>query len=96
MPLGHDYAGAPAQLNRQDVLAALKPMLEDMTKAKLGHHLKYDAHILANYGIALQGQRFDSMLESYVLNSVATRADISETPSKRPNSRRFSSAVNSS
>jgi DNA polymerase-1 len=58
------------------VLAALKPVLEDMTKAKLGHHLKFDAHILANYGIALRGQRFDSMLESYVLNSVATRHDM--------------------
>ena len=76
VPLGHDYAGAPHQLDRNKVLAALKPMLEDMTKAKLGHHLKYDAHVLANYGIALNGQRFDSMLESYVLNSVATRHDM--------------------
>jgi DNA polymerase I len=76
VPLGHDYAGAPHQLDRNKVLAALKPMLEDITKAKLGHHLKYDAHVLANYGIALNGQRFDSMLESYVLNSVATRHDM--------------------
>jgi DNA polymerase I len=76
VPLGHDYAGAPHQLDRNKVLATLKPMLEDMTKAKLGHHLKYDAHVLANYGIALNGQRFDSMLESYVLNSVATRHDM--------------------
>jgi DNA polymerase-1 len=76
VPLGHVYAGAPHQLDRNKVLAALKPMLEDMTKAKLGHHLKYDAHVLANYGIALNGQRFDSMLESYVLNSVATRHDM--------------------
>jgi DNA polymerase-1 len=76
VPLGHDYAGAPHQLDRDKVLAALKPMLEDMTKAKLGHHLKFDAHVLANYGIALNGQRFDSMLESYVLNSVATRHDM--------------------
>jgi DNA polymerase I len=76
VPLGHDYAGAPQQLDRGKVLAALKPILEDLTKAKLGHHLKYDAHVLANYGIALNGQRFDSMLESYVLNSVATRHDM--------------------
>ncbi len=76
VPLGHDYAGAPHQLDRAKVLAALKPVLEDMTKAKLGHHLKFDAHVLANYGITLNGQRFDSMLESYVLNSVATRHDM--------------------
>jgi DNA polymerase I len=76
VPLGHDYAGAPHQLDRNKALAALKPVLEDMTKAKLGHHLKFDAHVLANYGIALNGQRFDSMLESYVLNSVATRHDM--------------------
>jgi DNA polymerase-1 len=79
VPLGHDYAGAPHQLDRNKVLAALKPILEDLTKAKLGHHLKYDAHVLANYGIALNGQRFDSMLESYVLNSVATRHDMDST-----------------
>ena len=76
VPLGHDYAGAPHQLDRNKALAALKPVLEDMTKAKLGHHLKFDAHVLANYGIVLNGQRFDSMLESYVLNSVATRHDM--------------------
>jgi DNA polymerase I len=76
VPLAHDYPGAPHQLDRDKVLAALKPILEDITKAKLGHHLKYDAHVLANYGIALSGQRFDSMLESYVLNSVATRHDM--------------------
>jgi DNA polymerase I len=79
VPLGHDYAGAPHQLERDKVLGALKPLLEDMTKAKLGHLLKYDAHVLANYGIALNGQRFDSMLESYVLNSVATRHDMDST-----------------
>jgi DNA polymerase-1 len=79
VPLGHDYAGAPHQLDRDKVLSALKPILEDVTKAKLGHHLKYDAHILANYGIALNGHRFDSMLESYVLNSVASRHDMDST-----------------
>jgi DNA polymerase I len=79
VPVGHDYAGAPHQLDRDKVLGALKPILEDITKAKLGHHLKYDTHVLANYGIALNGQRFDSMLESYVLNSVATRHDMDST-----------------
>jgi DNA polymerase-1 len=82
VPLGHDYAGAPHQLDRDKVLAALKPILEDATKAKLGHHLKYDSHILANYQIALNGHRFDSMLESYVLNSVATRHDMDSTAQK--------------
>jgi DNA polymerase I len=79
LPVGHDYAGAPPQLDRDRVLAAFKPLLEDASRPKLGHHLKYDAHVLANYGIALRGQRFDSMLESYVLNSVATRHDMDST-----------------
>ena len=56
------------------VLTALKPLLEDDARPKLGHHLKFDCHILANYGIALAGHRYDSMLESYVLNSVADPA----------------------
>src|SRR6202167_247988 len=63
LPLGHDYAGAPHQLDREKVLAAFKPLLEDAARPKLGHHLKYDTHVLANHGIALAGQRFDSMLE---------------------------------
>jgi DNA polymerase-1 len=82
LPVGHDYAGAPPQLDRDRVLAAFKPLLEDASRPKLGHHLKYDAHVLANYGIALRGQRFDSMLESYVLNSVATRHDMDATAQK--------------
>jgi DNA polymerase-1 len=82
VPVGHDYPGAPHQLDRDKVLAALKPILEDPTKAKLGHHLKYDTHVLANYGIALTGQRFDSMLESYVLNSVATRHDMDSSAAR--------------
>jgi DNA polymerase-1 len=82
VPLGHDYAGAPQQLNRETVLAAFKPLLEDPARPKLGHHLKYDTHALANYGIALTGQRFDSMLESYVLNSVATHHDMDSTAEK--------------
>ena len=76
IPVAHDYPGAPDQLDRDAVLAAMKSFLEDPTKKKLGHHLKYDAHIFARYGIALRGMAFDSMLESYVLNSVATRHDM--------------------
>jgi DNA polymerase-1 len=76
VPLGHDYAGAPDQLPRDEVLAALKPLLEDPARGKLGHHLKYDAHVLANHGIALDGMRYDTMLESYVWNSVAARHDM--------------------
>ncbi len=82
VPLGHDYAGAPEQLDRDKVLAALKPLLENEAIPKLGHHLKFDTHILANYGIPLRGQRYDSMLESYVLNSVATRHDMDSTAEK--------------
>ncbi len=82
VPLGHDYAGAPQQLDRDKVLAACKSLLEDSAKPKVGHHLKYDTHIFANYGIALAGQRFDSMLESYVLNSVATRHDMEAAAQK--------------
>ncbi|MGC1522406.1 MAG: DNA polymerase I, partial [Steroidobacteraceae bacterium] len=82
LPVGHDYPGAPPQLDRDRVLAAFKPLLEDASRPKLGHHLKYDAHVLANYGIALRGQRFDSMLESYVLNSVATRHDMDAAAQK--------------
>ncbi|MDP9110602.1 MAG: DNA polymerase I, partial [Candidatus Eremiobacteraeota bacterium] len=76
VPLQHDYAGAPAQLQRTQVLAALRPILENPGIAKLGHHLKFDAHVLLNYGIKLAGMRFDTMLESYVWNSVATRHDM--------------------
>ncbi|MGH8268057.1 MAG: DNA polymerase I, partial [Steroidobacteraceae bacterium] len=76
VPLRHLYAGAPEQLDRERVLAALKPILEDETRGKVGHNLKYDAHVLANAGIALAGMRFDTMLESYVWNSVATNHDL--------------------
>jgi DNA polymerase-1 len=76
VPLAHDYAGAPDQLSREAVLGKLKGLLEDPAVAKVGHHLKYDAHVLANHGIALAGMRYDSMLESYVLNSTATRHDM--------------------
>ncbi len=76
VPLGHDYAGAPPQLDRAATLATLKPFIEDAKRPKLGHHLKYDVHVLAHEGIALAGQRYDSMLESYVLDSVAIRHDM--------------------
>ncbi|HEY6130487.1 MAG TPA: DNA polymerase I, partial [Halioglobus sp.] len=76
VPLAHDYLGAPAQLPREVVLAALKPLLEDSNRAKVGQNLKYDASVLANHGITLRGIRFDTMLESYVLDSTATRHDM--------------------
>ena len=76
IPLAHDYPGAPDQLPREVVLEKLKPWLESSTHRKVGHHLKYDAHIFARHGIQLDGMAFDSMLESYVLNSVATRHDM--------------------
>ena len=73
LPVGHSYMGAPDQLDLETVLTRLKPWLEDPERAKVGHHLKYDAHVLANHGVRLAGIRYDTMLESYVLNSVATR-----------------------
>jgi DNA polymerase-1 len=76
VPMSHDYPGAPEQLKREKVLAALKPILEDPERGKIGHHLKYDAHVLSNHNIELAGMRFDTMLESYVLNSVASRHDM--------------------
>ncbi len=82
VPVGHDYAGAPEQLPRARVLAALKPLLEDPALPKLGQHLKYDAHVLANYDIRIQGMRYDTMLESYVWNSVATRHDMDSTAAR--------------
>ena len=76
IPLAHDYPGAPEQLSRDEALEKLKPWLEDGEQKKVGHHLKYDAHIFARHGVKLAGMQFDSMLESYVLNSVATRHDM--------------------
>lgn len=78
VPLAHDYEGAPAQLDRTAVLLALKPLLEDPTKAKVGQNAKYDINILANNSpaIELRGVAYDTMLESYVLNSTATRHDM--------------------
>ncbi len=76
VPLAHDYLGAPPQLQREAVLAALKPLLEDQNTAKVGQNLKYDASVLANHDITLKGIRFDTMLESYVLDSIGTRHDM--------------------
>jgi DNA polymerase-1 len=82
VPVAHCYAGAPDQLERDWVLAQLKPWLEDSKRLKVGHHLKYDAHVLANYDIQLAGMGFDTMLESYVLNSTATRHDMDSVAAK--------------
>ncbi|MFO1372010.1 MAG: DNA polymerase I [Candidatus Competibacteraceae bacterium] len=71
VPLAHDYPGAPDQLNREHVLEQLRPLLEDTSRPKLGQHLKYDLHVLANHNIALRGIRHDTLLESYVLDSTA-------------------------
>ncbi len=79
VPLAHRYPGAPDQLDRDEILTDLKPLLEDADRAKVGHHLKYDAHVLRNHGIELRGIAFDTMLESYVLNSTATRHDMDST-----------------
>lgn len=76
VPFGHDYENAPVQLSEDEVLGALKPLLENPDVEKTGHHLKYDRNVLANHGIDLRGIRYDSMLESYVHNSVASRHDL--------------------
>jgi len=76
LPVGHDYLGAPEQLPLADVLTRLKPWLEDPQAAKVGQNLKYDKSVLARYDIELQGIEFDTMLESYTLNSVAGRHDM--------------------
>ena len=76
VPVAHDYPDAPAQLSREFVLHALKPILESDTVIKVGQHIKYDKNVLANYDITLNGIGFDTMLESYVLNSTAQRHDM--------------------
>ncbi len=73
VPLAHTYMGVPQQLDRETVLAALKPLLEDPAKGKVTQHGKFDINVLARYGIRLRGLAFDTQLESYVLDSVATR-----------------------
>ncbi|WP_019528561.1 DNA polymerase I [Dasania marina] len=81
VPFGHDYLGVPEQLSQALVLAKLKPLLEDANKAKVGQNLKYDRSVLANHGIKLQGIAFDTMLESYVLNSTASRHNMDDLAS---------------
>lgn len=76
VPFGHDYLGAPAQLTEAVVLGKLKPLLEDPARLKVGQNLKYDRNVLLNHGIELQGIAYDTMLESYVLNSTASRHDM--------------------
>ena len=76
IPLLHNYDEAPTQLDRAYVLSKLKPWLENSNYKKIGHNLKYDSHIFANHGITLNGMAFDTMLESYVLNSTATRHNL--------------------
>ena len=76
VPLGHDYLGAPEQLDCERVLEKFKPLLEDPSVSKLGQNLKYDMSVLANYGITLSGIKFDTMLESYVADSTGSRHDM--------------------
>ncbi|MGA0588398.1 DNA polymerase I [Dyella sp. KRB-257] len=82
IPLAHDYPGAPAQLDRAATLAALKPILENPARPKLGQHAKYDINVLSQVGIAVQGLRHDSMLESFVWNATATRHDMDSLAKK--------------
>ncbi len=82
VPLAHDYPGAPRQLDRGDVLAALKPLLEDANRQKVLQHAKYDINVLSTHGITMRGIAHDTMLESYVLNSTASRHDM-DTLAKR-------------
>jgi len=76
IPVAHDYPGAPEQLDREFVLDKLRGWLESADQPKVGHHIKYDQHIFENYGIELRGVLYDTMLESYVLNSTLTRHDM--------------------
>lgn len=76
LPVAHDYLDAPQQLDRAWVIAQLKPLLEDESKAKVGQNLKYDASVIARYGVELRGIRHDTMLQSYVYNSVGGKHDM--------------------
>ncbi|WP_287604767.1 DNA polymerase I [Thiothrix sp.] len=85
LPLAHDYLGAPPQLNRESVLAQLKPLLEDSAIRKIGQNLKYDRSVLLNHGITLRGIAHDTMLQSYVLDSTASRHDFDTLCAKHLN-----------
>jgi DNA polymerase-1 len=76
VPCAHDYEDAPKQISRADLLAELRPLLEDPKQTKVGQNLKYDMSVLARCGVRLEGVGFDTMLESYVLDSTATRHDM--------------------
>jgi len=76
VPFGHDYLGAPKQLEREQVLTTLQPILESPKIKKIGQNIKYDASVLANHGIQLQGMAYDTMLESYVFNAISGRHDM--------------------
>jgi DNA polymerase-1 len=78
IPVGHDYMDAPAQLNRDEVMSKLKPILENENISKIGQNLKYDSHVLANYRIQLKGITDDTMVKSYVLNSIASRHNMDD------------------
>jgi DNA polymerase-1 len=82
VPLAHDYPDAPQQLDRDEVLSLLRPLLQSKEFIKIGHNLKYDRNVLANHHIVLDGMRFDTMLESYVLESTATRHDMDSVAQK--------------
>lgn len=82
IPLTHDYVGAPDQLDLEHVLTLFKPLLEDPKQHKVGQNLKYDRHILLNHDIDLQGIQHDTMLQSYVLDSTATRHDMNSLAEK--------------
>ncbi len=87
LPLAHDYPGAPDQLDRDEVLAVLKPLLEDPLQHKVGQNLKYDMSVLANHGIELRGIAYDTMLESYVLNAGVGRHDMDSLAERHLNHR---------
>lgn len=76
IPFAHDYVGAPTQLNREDVLQKLKPILENPQQKKIGQNIKYDMEVLANHGINLQGIGYDTMLESYIIDSSINKHDM--------------------
>ena len=82
VPIAHDYEGAPKQLSLSELLAGLKPILEDPAVKKVGQNLKYDMSVLARYDVGLKGIAFDTMLESYVLNSVASRHNMDALAAK--------------
>ena len=78
VPVGHDYMGAPTQLDREQVLARMRPLLEDPLLLKIGQNIKYDLSVLARHGVNMQGVAFDTMLESYVLDSVGSRHNMDD------------------